>query len=233
MFYAMEHPESKATEALGSWDAHAAGTSQWSETSIYTHLNRTSRTSSADDGGREAWFSVWQARFDEKDQQWTRVTTIDHQVRAVSGTPCCCGGSDNDLKIQMFIGKDGKPVNGCTLDLSLKDFICEEDVRKEEDFEDVPLKITSEELHKFYEDSLQPHICAEIRDEKRFISKDVKEDLAKIVEVERILQKPKKLTSKEQESMRSEELDKARDVLADAQKHIKRPPPLGRYWLEV
>lgn len=51
------------------------------------------------DGGREAWFSVWQARSDEKDQQWTRVTTVDHQVRVVPGLPCCGGGSDNDLKI--------------------------------------------------------------------------------------------------------------------------------------
>lgn len=174
------------------------------------------------DGGREAWFSVWQARFDEKDQQWTRVTTVDHQVRAVSGIPCCWGGPDNDLKIQMFIGNDRKPVNGCALDLSLKDFICEEDVRKEESFEDVPLKITSEELHSFYEDSLQPHVCAEIDDEKQFISKDVEEDLAKIVEVERILQKSRKLTSEEQKATRSEELEKARDMLADAQKHIKK-----------
>lgn len=174
------------------------------------------------DGGREAWFSVWQARFDEKDQQWTRDTTVDHQVRAISEIPCCGGGPDNDLKIQMFIGKDRKPVKGCALDLSLKDFLCEEDVRSEENFEDVPLKITSEELHSFYEDSLQPHVCAEIDDEKQFIRKDVEEDLAKIVEVERILQKLKMLTSEEQKAMISEELDKARDVLADAQKRIKK-----------
>lgn len=122
----------------------------------------------------------------------------------------------------MFIGKDRKPVKGCTLDLSLKDFICEEDVSGEESFEDVPLKITSEELHSFYEDSLQPHVCAEIDDEKHFIGKDVKEDLAKIVEVEKILQNPKMLTSEEQKAMRSEELDKARDMLADAQKRIKK-----------
>jgi hypothetical protein len=31
-------------------------------------------------GGRRAWFSVWQALYDEKNKKWIRVTTVDHQV---------------------------------------------------------------------------------------------------------------------------------------------------------
>ncbi|KAH8751066.1 hypothetical protein F5883DRAFT_527923 [Diaporthe sp. PMI_573] len=69
---------------------------------------------------------------------------------------------------------------------------------------------------------LEAILPAEIDDEKQFMSKDVEEDLAKIPEVERILQKPKMVTSEEQKAMRSEESDKDRDVLADAQKHIRK-----------
>jgi len=39
-------------------------------------------------GGRRAWFSVWQAQFDRESQKWTRVTTVDHQVRAVFAVLC-------------------------------------------------------------------------------------------------------------------------------------------------
>lgn len=35
-------------------------------------------------GGRRAWFSVWNARFDRDNSEWTRVTTVDHQVRQFS-----------------------------------------------------------------------------------------------------------------------------------------------------
>lgn len=48
-------------------------------------------------GGKRAWFSKWQARFDEKNQKWTRVTTVDHQVRPIFGVPCFCDDHDNNL----------------------------------------------------------------------------------------------------------------------------------------
>jgi hypothetical protein len=38
-------------------------------------------------GGRGAWFSVWNARFDGGSKQWTREITVDQEVRAIF--ECC------------------------------------------------------------------------------------------------------------------------------------------------
>lgn len=129
----------------------------------------------------------------------------------------------------MFIDQDGKSIEDCALRVSLKDFICEEDAREEEEFEDVPLEITSKELHSFYEDSLQPHVCSEIEDEKTLISKDVKDDLEKIIEVEGILQESKVTASGEQKDSELEDLRRARGLLTDIHNHIKK----RRHNLEV
>ncbi|KAH8743329.1 hypothetical protein F5883DRAFT_623532 [Diaporthe sp. PMI_573] len=127
---------------------------------------------------------------------------------------------------RLFIGDDGSPIKASALILSLKDFICEEDANEEDDFEDVMLEITWKELHRFYEDSLQPHVCAEIDDEKELVIKDMKEVLKKTIELEKALHELKTPSSEEQKVLGSEHSAKARkrldDLSKESQKHAKQ-----------
>lgn len=103
--------------------------------------------------------------------------------------------------------------------LSLKDFVSEEAASEIGDFEDVPIKIGSKELHRFYTRSLQPHLCAEIDDERELIREQVKEDLENIFEVEKTLQEPEVKTSGKQQALGLEEVEKVREALNKAQEH--------------
>lgn len=103
--------------------------------------------------------------------------------------------------------------------LSLKDFVSEEAASDIGDFEDVPIKIGSKELHRFYTRSLQPHLCAEIDDERELIREQVKEDLENIFEVEKTLQEPEVTTSGKQQALGLEEVEKVREALNKAQEH--------------
>lgn len=125
----------------------------------------------------------------------------------------------------MFIDDDGKPVQDCELPLSLKDFVSEEEEREIKDdlgdFEDVPLKIPSTELHRRYEIALRAHVCVEIGDEKEKISSQVREDLEKILDVETRMQETKVHTSGKRKIWGPEDLAKARDLMKEIQGHIK------------
>lgn len=122
----------------------------------------------------------------------------------------------------MFIDSDGDPVEECELCLSLKDFVSEEAASEIGDFQDVPIKICSKELHRFYTRSLQPHLCAEIDDERELLREEVKEDLENISEAEKTLQEPEVKTTEEQQVVWLEEVEKVRESLNKAQEHTDK-----------
>jgi vacuolar-type H+-ATPase subunit I/STV1 len=120
----------------------------------------------------------------------------------------------------MFIDEDGNSIKGCELQLSLKAFLPEEKVNQEDEFQDVSLEITSTELHRIFEDALQPHVCAEIDDEKAKVKSDVEEDLKNFSEVQRDLQETKE--SAPGGSKVVELLAKAQKVLTGAENDIAK-----------
>jgi vacuolar-type H+-ATPase subunit I/STV1 len=122
----------------------------------------------------------------------------------------------------MFIDGDGDPVEDCELRLTLKDFVSGETASEIGDFEAVPIKIPSKELHRFYKRSLQPHVCAEIDDEQELIREEVKEDLENISEVEKILKEPEVPTSGRERVVGLEGVEKVRESLNKAQQHISK-----------
>lgn len=172
-------------------------------------------------GGRGAWFSIWNAKFDDKGEWWTREITVDQQVREFLAVSCHYG-AHNDLAAQMFINDEGQPVKDCKLCLSLKDFVSKKRAVEIGDFQDVTIQIPSEELHRFYERSLQPHVCAEIDDEQEVIRKEVEEDLKEVSEMEKLLQSSGKLSSGEGQAVGLEEVKKAREILTEAERHISK-----------
>jgi hypothetical protein len=168
---------------------------------------------------KESKGKIRQARFDAKDEKCTRVILVDQQVGVIPGVLCRASSNDEYI-IQLFIGDDGSPIKASALILSLKDFICEEDANEEDDFEDVMLEITWKELHRFYEDSLQPHVCAETDDEKELVIKDMKEVLKKTIELEKALHELKTPSSEEQKVLGSEHSAKARKRLDDRNRTV-------------
>ena len=122
----------------------------------------------------------------------------------------------------MFIDGNGEPIEDCALRLSLKDFVSEENASEAGVFENVPLEISATELHRFYEDSLQPHVCAEIKGEKELISNDVEEVLTNILGVKKILKGTEVAPSGEEKAVGSKEFTEARDSLKEAQKQIDK-----------
>ncbi|KAJ9129894.1 hypothetical protein NKR23_g12422 [Pleurostoma richardsiae] len=65
------------------------------------------------------------------------------------------------VKDQVFIDENGQAVKDCIMRLSLKDFLCEQKEHKMGDFEDVPLEISSAELHCLYKDAFWDHVLNE------------------------------------------------------------------------
>jgi hypothetical protein len=90
-----------------------------------------------------ATFSVWRAELDNSNGQ-TRVFA-KNSVR-------------DQVPEQAFRDQDGNPVPSVGLQLSLKDFICENVAGSFGDFENPQLVISSESLCEHYEASLEAHL---------------------------------------------------------------------------
>lgn len=61
--------------------------------------------------------------------------------------------------------------------LSLKDFVCEEEERELEDFEDVPLEIPATKLYDLYKLAFEQHVMGEAGEQMDKVTKQANEAL--------------------------------------------------------
>ncbi|KAJ9133190.1 hypothetical protein NKR23_g10955 [Pleurostoma richardsiae] len=109
-------------------------------------------------GGSQATFSIWKAQL------------IGGKWRSIPAT-----------KDQVFIDENGQAVKDCIMRLSLKDFLCEQKEHKMGGFEDVPLEISSAELHCLYKLAFRRHVMREADEELDEIMRKADESLEKML----------------------------------------------------
>jgi hypothetical protein len=130
---------------------------------IYREKRRKgAKTASAD---APATFSIWRAEFDNSNGQ-TRVS-VKNSVRDQVHFPLILQSTDyaSDKIEQDFRNQDGNPVPSVGLQLSLKDFVCENVVGSFGEVENPQLVISSESLCKRYEAAMALYLKNEARKE--------------------------------------------------------------------
>ncbi|KAF2174425.1 hypothetical protein K469DRAFT_690362 [Zopfia rhizophila CBS 207.26] len=97
-------------------------------------------------GKAAATFSVWRAEVDKSNGS-----------KGATAIP--------SVLDEVFRDEDGNPVTGADLQLSLKDFICEEIANSFEDIEDPEIVLSSESLCRHYERALKLYLKVEAQEE--------------------------------------------------------------------
>ncbi|KAI1278526.1 hypothetical protein F5Y07DRAFT_360277 [Xylaria sp. FL0933] len=150
-------------------------------------------------GGRRATFSVWKAQKDG--DQWNRTTRVENVE---------------------FIDGNGQAVPECELSLSLSDFISPKMASRYGDFEDVPLHISSTDLHCFYKLALLRHVADEADDEMNDIEKRVTAVSEKILSVERTIQGRVKIDTSGSKVMETKPLADIRALLVTLEDEFEK-----------
>ncbi|KAH0832575.1 hypothetical protein FOPE_01155 [Fonsecaea pedrosoi] len=148
-------------------------------------------------GGRLATFSVWKAQLDG--DKWTRATVVDNQ---------------------MFLDEDGQAVKDCSLLLCLKDFICEEEERELEAFENVSLNIPSTMLRDFYQIAFRKNVMREAENGMKEIMKKVNNAAKKMLRARKMIQEQKAKDARNHTVMVKKDLAKLRRVICKVEEDI-------------
>ncbi|GAP83887.2 hypothetical protein SAMD00023353_0503060 [Rosellinia necatrix] len=147
-------------------------------------------------GRRHATLSVWKA---EKDQNKWRATSVENKE---------------------FLNRDGEPINGYDLLLSLKDFICAEQAGEFGDFEDIPLKITSTELHNFGQMAFRGHMVSKATDGIKKVTKQVNDALGDILRIEETIREQRTEDPRGRTVMGGKELADVRAMILEVENKI-------------
>ncbi|KAI0108716.1 hypothetical protein GGR51DRAFT_514736 [Nemania sp. FL0031] len=146
-------------------------------------------------GGCRATFSVWKAQHDG--EKWTRITQVDNKE---------------------FLDKNGRPVDQCSLLVSLSDFICSEQAGEFGDFEDISLEIPSTALHKFYKISFRQHVMSEAKNEITGVKKKAGSSLERLSSIENMMLE--QTTRNNRRRTRNKELSNAQATILEVEKEI-------------
>lgn len=148
-------------------------------------------------GGCRATFSVWEA--EQIGNKWKLATSEANKE---------------------FINEKGEPVSGCELHLTLRDFICEKQVAKFGEIENVPLKIPSAQLYDFYKSAFEDHMMDKAMEEIEGVKGVVNEALKTFLDIEKVIQEQSTEDTDGRTVMGKTELVNVKTMLEEVEKKI-------------
>ncbi|KIW84056.1 hypothetical protein Z517_03302 [Fonsecaea pedrosoi CBS 271.37] len=150
-------------------------------------------------GGRGATFSVWRAQ--HVGNNWIRTAVVENQS---------------------FLDENGQAVKDCSLHLSLKDFICEEQEHLQKPFEDVPLEIPSTKLYDLYRQAFIVHVLGKAEEEMDEVLENADAAVKEMLRAKKMIQEQKVKDPRNRTVMEKKDLAEVWRVISKVEDNVNK-----------